>query len=111
MKIQEIINLEEDNHNRCNLIKDGIFWRAFEQSAFWFVNNLKPYSITKKHFKGLHADVAYLGFPDSVLHEIIAVAEAKGCMVNKQEKMVSIEGCELADGFENWKTKIPENIF
>ncbi len=53
MRLQEIIKMEAHNNNKCFLIQDGIFWRSYENSAFWFVNNLKPYSITKKHFKGL----------------------------------------------------------
>jgi len=33
MKIQEINKLEEDNTNNCFLIKEGLFWRAYEKSA------------------------------------------------------------------------------
>jgi hypothetical protein len=106
MKMQEINKLEEDNTNKCYLIKDGIFWRAFEKSAFWFVNNLKPYAITKKHFKVLNANVAYLGFPDSVLNELLIIAETKSLTVNKQEKLVTISGFEISDGFERWKDEI-----
>jgi hypothetical protein len=65
MKIKEIVKLEEDNHDKCYLIKEGLFWRAYEKSAFWFVDKLRSYMITKKHFKGLNADVAYIGFPDT----------------------------------------------
>lgn len=107
MKMQEIIKLEEDNTNNCYLIKEGLFWRAYEKSAYWFVNNLKLYTITKKHFKGLNSDVAYLGFPDSTLNGLLIIAETKGYTVNKQEKQVTIEGFEISDGFEQWKDEIP----
>jgi len=107
MKIKEVIQLENGNTRCCYLIPDGIFWRAYEKSAFWFVKNLKPYLITKKHFKGINADVAFLGFPDTVLHEILALVEANGYLVNKQEKMVTIGGIEIMEGFENWKNEIP----
>jgi hypothetical protein len=34
MKISEIIKLEKDNTSKCYLTKDGMFWRAYEKSAF-----------------------------------------------------------------------------
>lgn len=107
MKIQDVLILERENTNKCYLIKDGIFWRAFEKSAFWFVNNLKPYTITKKHFKVINANVAYLGFPDSTLNGLLIIAETKGYIVNRHEKQVTIEGFEISDGFEQWKDEIP----
>jgi len=107
MKIQDVLKMEEYNTNNCYLTKDGMFWRAYEKSAFWFVKNLKPYLLTKKHFKGINADVVFLGFPDTVLHEILALVEANGYLVNKQEKMVTIGGIEIMEGFENWKNEIP----
>jgi hypothetical protein len=110
MKIKEIVKLEENNHDKCYLIKEGLFWRAYEKSAFWFVDKLRSYMITKKHFKGLNADVAYIGFPNTVLSELLTLAESKGYIVGKPEKLVTISGIEISDGFEKWKKAIPNVI-
>jgi hypothetical protein len=34
MKMQEVVTIEKDNTNNCYLIKEGLFWRAYEKSAF-----------------------------------------------------------------------------
>jgi hypothetical protein len=36
MKVFDIYKLENSNANKCYLIKDGIFWRAWEKSAMLF---------------------------------------------------------------------------
>ena len=60
-----------------------------------------------KIFKGLNYDMAFLGFPNSILNDILGIAEAKGYTVNKQEKLVTIGGIEIMEGFEGWKNEIP----
>ena len=107
MKISEIFDIEKENLSSCFLIKDGIFWRAFEKSAYWCVTNIKPYSITKKHFKGQNSDLVYLGFPNGILTELLSMAEDKGFKVNKLEKLITINGIEISDGFVQWKEAIP----
>jgi hypothetical protein len=107
MKMQEVVTIEKDNTNNCYLIKEGLFWRAYEKSAFWFTNNLKPYTITKKHFKGLNSDVVYLGFPNTAISELLSLAKSKGYTVDSQEKLITIRGIESLDGFEQWKAVIP----
>jgi hypothetical protein len=47
-----------------------MFWRCYENSAFLFVSLVKPYHITIKNYKELGMDVAFLGFPDSVMEQI-----------------------------------------
>jgi hypothetical protein len=107
MKIQEILNLEHENSNTCNLIKDGIFWRAYEQSAMLFVSHIRKYTTTKKHFKIVKGYVVYLGFPDSSLPKVLEIAGEKGFSINKNEKQISIGGFDEMDGFEKWKDEIP----
>jgi hypothetical protein len=107
MKISEIFDIEKENLSSCFLIKDGIFWRAFEKSAYWFVTNLKPYSITKKHFKGQNSDVVYLGFPNGILTELLSMAEDKGFKVDKLEKLITINGIEMSECFDQWKEALP----
>ncbi len=42
MTIQEILTRECQNTNSICLLKDGLFWRAWERTAFRFALHLKP---------------------------------------------------------------------
>ncbi len=58
------------------LYKEGIFWIAYEQSAYIIscVKTLKP---TKKLVKKLGKEVISVGFPDSSLEKIISMYTLK----------------------------------
>jgi hypothetical protein len=65
------------------LYKEGVFWIAYEQSAYLIslVKALKP---TKKLVKKLGKEVISVGFPDSSLEKIIslfALKERNGTLV------------------------------
>ncbi len=49
MKIADIIKTE--NNTNIYLHNEGLFWRAFEYSAFAFVKNIKQYNAKKKFIK------------------------------------------------------------
>ena len=50
MKIEEILNLESQRKGLM-LVRDRLFWQAWEYSAFLFVNHLRPYRIHRKIIK------------------------------------------------------------
>jgi hypothetical protein len=47
--MEEIINIEDKQN--IYLHNEGMFWRAYEYSAFAFVKNIKPYNGKKKFVK------------------------------------------------------------
>jgi len=61
MKINEIITFEAENTSSIILHKEGLFWRAYEKSAFLFIRHIKEYQITKKYYKNVKAEIVYLG--------------------------------------------------
>ncbi len=61
MKIQDILQKEDDNTNGVNLFKEGIFYRAFAKSAYIFVRNMKAYQLKSKYYKNTNRDVVYIG--------------------------------------------------
>jgi len=71
MKIAEILKLEQNNTENIILHHEGLFWRAYEWSAFRFVKHLKPYQITKKHIKSVKTDIVYCGFPQNALNQAL----------------------------------------
>jgi hypothetical protein len=61
MKIIELIKLEESNSGIL-LHKEGIFWRAYERSAYRFVNHLTAYRVQLRYYKNIKQDVVYIGY-------------------------------------------------
>ena len=81
MKVKEIIEIENTNINNINLLKEGIFWRAYNQSAMRLVNNLKPLKIICRYVKTVNEEIFYCGFPESSLATIREKAVEKGFQI------------------------------
>jgi hypothetical protein len=106
MKIGEIQQLELGNDKSCFLIKDGIFWRAYEKSAMFFVQQIKNYQLTRKYFKNIGTEMVYLGFPDKALNDVLALCTAKEFEVRQNNEMLEIAGFDYHEGFDSWKKTV-----
>ena len=86
------------------LYKEGIFWKAYEQSAYAILQ-LRTYQAKKEYVKIAAAEVVSIGFPDSVLESIIAAFE----VVTKEEFKILLKTREPIDlaAFEVWKKALP----
>lgn len=104
MVIKEIIRIEDNNN--IYLHKEGLFWRAYEYSAFAFVENIKGYNAKKKFVKKLNNDIVFIGFPDSALYNILEFCKQKGFAVNKNNSLIKIELATKKEGFSKWKDEI-----
>lgn len=109
MKITEIQKLEKDNTEFINLIRGGLFCRAYETSAMLFAQNLKGFKVQKKYYKVINDTLAFLGFPESVLKNVISIAKEKGYAVeeNTDGLTIRIKTTGLAEGsFKEWKNNV-----
>ena len=61
------------------LVRDRLFWQAWEYSAFLFVNHFRPYHVHHKHFLKVGQDLVWLGFPKCVLPDLEKEAKTQGC--------------------------------
>ena len=126
MKISEIQNMERQNlpdrqagTNCCYLVKEGIFWRAYERSAMLFSVQIKNFKLIKRYVKCAGQHIVYMGFPDSALKGILNEAEEKGYNVEsaiggQNNDIIVIRGFvpkgslrEKPLDFEQWKSEIP----
>ena len=86
-----------------NLYKEGIFWTAYEQSAY-YVWLLKGYKPTKKRYKKMDKEVVQIGFP-----KVDALLENQNIsIVAQQDTFISfntITPIELVD-FKRWKNAL-----
>lgn len=75
MTEKERLDLEKENYTTIHLHLVGIFWRAYQRSAFGFCKEKRSYKINIRTNKRQRTTVLFLGFPDSALQEILAVNE------------------------------------
>jgi len=114
MGVKEKIAQELNNENSIYLLKEGIFWRAYNQSAMRFVNNLKPLKIIRKYIKKVKQDIFYCGFPESSLADIRERAVEKGFQITETgDKKIVISGVSAEEDYKNWmenQKQAPPNL-
>lgn len=107
MKIDKILAMEVENTGCINLVRDRLFYQAWELSAFLFIRHIRQYKVHKKRFKNVDSEMVYLGFPKSALEGVIKEAADKGYEIAKQEEdKVVIKGLAPAGGFNEWKAGV-----
>ena len=104
MKIEDIIKTKDNTS--IFLHNEGLFWRAYEYTAFAFVKNIKPYYAKKKFIKIVNSDIVFIGFPDSTLPNILDLCKQKGFAINKSNNLIKIELSTKQEGFSKWKNEI-----
>ncbi|MEA3316717.1 MAG: hypothetical protein U9R54_02045 [Bacteroidota bacterium] len=105
MVISEILQLEQKNDGTIILHKEGLFWKAYEKSAYLFVNFVKSYSVKKKYYKNINYELVYIGFPANSLDNIMQLLHANN--VDTSEKQILISNFEFEeDKYAEWKKGI-----
>lgn len=100
----EILSLEQENHSSIYFYREGVFYKAYEQSAYLFVHHIKPFQIKKRYVKSVKREVISVGFPTNSLYNYFS-----------KEKVTELENCAKVDldkkldlaEFEQWKNSVP----
>ena len=90
--------------SEVKLYKEGIFWKAYEQSAYTILQ-LRAYQAKKEYVKIAATEVVSIGFPDSVLQDILSAFAVTG-RTEKDIRLKTREPIDLA-AFEVWKKALP----
>lgn len=107
MKVDEIYVLESTNECCIHLVRDRLFWRAWERSAFYFVKEIRPYKVHCRFVQKTASEMVWLGFPKVGLSRLQSEAIEKGLRwIVKDENHIVISGCKKQDGFDSWKKEI-----
>lgn len=106
--ISEIVSLEAANRDRIYLHLEGIFWKAYQRSAYLFVNEYNKYKILKKYVKAVKQEIVVLGFPQTQLLRLFP--EESICRING--KLLYIKGNRNINEneYETWFGSISEKI-
>jgi len=103
MKTENILSIEESGENRINLVKDRLFWQAWNRSAFLFATHIKSYQVHKRFVQKVSQEVAWLGFPSSALPAIQKTATDKGFgFEQKSADHIIISSVPQTSGYEEW---------
>lgn len=85
MEINKIREIESNNWDKIHWFKSGIFWRAYNVSAYLTVQELRSFKVIHKHFKKVKWDVAYLGFPDAVYTSMLETLATRGLAIKSDQ--------------------------
>ncbi|MCC8063164.1 MAG: hypothetical protein LIO68_08000 [Rikenellaceae bacterium] len=104
MTLQEIIAAESRNTDKIYLHLEGIFWKAYERSAFAFIHRISRYKASKRFVKYLDAKVVSLGFPDASRSKVLGDRP----LLSESDDMLVLDGGSIdAEKYGHWKDALP----
>lgn len=101
---EEIAEREDRNLYEIVLYPEGLFYKAYERSAFACVSRVSPFKPSKKHIKYCARDMVSVGFPAAVLSKYFPSAPrplADGRVVIALTDRIDPGACEV------WKASLP----
>lgn len=100
MTQKEIYELEKANFDGTYLHREGIFWKAYEKSAFRLVALTYKFKPLKKYINSVGISIVSVGFP--------CEAEAKYAndIIERTEKEIVIQtkSGHTQDAFDSWNS-------
>lgn len=106
--IKEKLSLEKSKQPASLLLhKEGIFYIAYEHSAWLFCSVIHAFKVKKRFVKNVAAEVVSIGFPMTSLeklcdaYKVTTVADDMVCV-----ELPHAAVCNLV-GYDDWKKRIP----
>ena len=100
MTIEDIIKAETGNNNTVILFREGIFWKAYEKSAYAFCKYIKSFMVKKRYIRSINDEIVSIGFPMSSTQTIL---QGRTILLEEERKMiVSVDRIDHED-FTAWK--------
>lgn len=105
MTSKEIFENEQGNTEQIRLHAEGLFWKAYERSAYACCTQLRQFKATKKYIKAMDGVLVSIGFPQTSLPTLAGEEQ----IISREEKSVVIRCKETIDEklFEAWKNHLP----
>ena len=106
MTIKEKISLATIS-KQVTLHKEGMFYKLYNQDAFYFTENIKLLKIQYKWFKNVNEYVFIVGFPVSYFDNLTEKLQELATDIDINEKRVKLVTNDDVDkvAYTNWKTK------
>lgn len=106
--VSDILQLESLNRTLIYLHKEGVFWKAYQRSAYLFLQHYGAYKTSKKYVKVVKQEVVSLGFPDGVFQKLFSESAAVHKIDDKQVYVC----CKQIDEeeYKAWFASVPLKI-
>ncbi len=109
MTSRDFITAEASNTDRIILYREGLFWKAYERSAYALCSQIRPLKPTRKVLKTLDGgDLISVGFPSAsesaVLGDLERLEVASDRLVAAAPQPIDIEA------FSAWKASVPVKV-
>lgn len=101
--LQEILSKESVNTDRIYFYREGVFFKAYERSAYLFVKFVKPFMVKKRFVKSVNQEVVSIGFPTNSLHSYFEKDK-----IQEKENIAEVVMDETVDSFtfDEWRKSI-----
>lgn len=107
--LKEILSLESPASGGIRLWPEGIFYKAYDCSAYLFVHELRAYRPKRKFFKVVERHVVSIGFPMSALPAILRERHAEAADSDMGTKYIALGKPVEERPFREWaETIAPE---
>jgi hypothetical protein len=99
--------LKREKGNPVFLYKEGVFWVAYEQSAYYFWKQ-KGYKATKKLVKLIKDEVVSIGFPPNALSAFMETAhDLESYEMHDNSYVLHLKEPVDAAAFQEWRSQLP----
>lgn len=75
--LHEILQTESGNTDKIHFYREGVFYKAYERSAYAFVTQVKAFQVKKRFIKSVNREVVSIGFPTHSLHSYFGQEQIK----------------------------------
>ena len=106
MTSKDFIRAEAENTDRIILYREGLFWKAYERSAFAVCTQIRPFKPTKRSLKTLDGgELISIGFPSSTEERVL---DGLTRLETEPDRLV-LASCRpvVVAEFETWKASVP----
>lgn len=102
--IKHIVNIENPKGKVIRLYTEGLFYKAYEYSAYLFVHFIKKYNVRKKYLKNIACEVVSIGFPKATFEKIV---DKNIKFVDEGDTRILLLDEEIDEAkYESWKADI-----
>lgn len=70
--LSSILSKESNNTRMIYFYREGVFYKAYEKSAYLFVKHVKPFRLKRRFVKSVKREVISVGFPTNSLYSFLA---------------------------------------
>ena len=106
MTSKDFIRAEAENTDRIILYREGLFWKAYERSAFAVCTQIRPFKPTKRSLKTLGGgELISIGFPSNTEERVL---DGLTRLETEPDRLgLSARRPIVVEEFEAWKASVP----